>query len=384
MINNHSLIDNNDRTWAEVNIDNIVHNYNGFKSLTNTNVMCVVKADGYGHGAVMLAKHLQKNGCSFFGVAAPDEAIELARAGITVPILVMNYTHSSLYGTVLAFPNIRVTVFDTDSIRELSKATVEHGSTVKVHVKIDTGMTRVGFNPEDAVAAIELLRSLPGLELEGMFTHFASADEIDGSYTEWQFERYMQIASVVGNIPIKHVCNSAGAIMFPHMRLDMVRVGISLYGCYPSEEVDKSRIDLKPVMSLKSRIVRLNEVEPGVCVSYGRTFTTKRKSKLATIPAGYGDGVSRLMKGIDVLVNGQKVPIVGRVCMDQCVIDVTDADEVQLLDEVEIYGEKVPVEQAANRMGTINYEVLCIVGRRVPRLYKVNGEVMESRNSLRI
>jgi len=172
--------------------------------------------------------------------------------------------------------------------------------------------------------------------------------------------------------------------MFPHMRLDMVRVGISLYGCYPSEEVDKSRIDLKPVMSLKSRIVRLNEVEPGVCVSYGRTFTTKRKSKLATIPAGYGDGVSRLMKGIDVLVNGQKVPIVGRVCMDQCVIDVTDADEVQLLDEVEIYGEKVPVEQAANRMGTINYEVLCIVGRRVPRLYKVNGEVMESRNSLRI
>ena len=372
-----------DRTWALVNLDNIIHNYRGFKALTHTNVMCVVKADGYGHGAVTLAKHLQKNGCSFFGVAAPDEAIELYHAGVSAPVLIMNYTHSSRYDEVLALPNVRVTVFDLDSIRNLSKAAVQHGITVKLHIKIDTGMTRVGFHTEEAVAAITLIRHLPGLELEGLYTHFASADERDPAYTEWQFKRYMRVANEAGDIPIKHVCNSAGAIMFRHMRLDMVRVGISLYGCYPSEEVDKSRIDLKPAMSLKSRIVRLNDVEPDVCVSYGRTFKTGRKSKLATIPAGYGDGVSRLMQGIKVLVNGQEAPIVGRICMDQCVVDVTDIGKVCLLDEVEIYGENIPVERAAAMMGTIHYEVLCIVGRRVPRIYKINGEVVETRNSLR-
>ncbi|MCL2698912.1 MAG: alanine racemase [Defluviitaleaceae bacterium] len=373
---------NTDRTWAEVNLDNIVHNYEQFKSLTGTNVMCVVKADGYGHGAVETALRLQERGCGFFGVAAPDEAVELCRAGITVPVLIMNYTHVSRYEEVLKFPNIRVSVFNLDELRSLSKTAAERGAAVKIHLKLDTGMTRMGFNTGDAPAAFELIHKLPGLELEGLFTHFACADETDPSYTEWQFERYMKTAALAGDIPIKHVCNSAGAIMFPHMRLDMVRIGISLYGCYPSEAADKSRIALKPAMSLKTRVGRLNEVEPGVCVSYGRTFTTARKSRLATIPAGYGDGVSRLMRDIKVLVNGREAPIVGRVCMDQCVVDVTDVGEVNLYDEVEIYGENIPVEHAAAVMGTINYEILCMVGRRVPRVYYAHGEVVESRNTL--
>lgn len=373
-----------DRTWAVVSLDNITANYNSFKRLAGAaEVMCVIKANGYGHGAVALGLRLQGCGCGFFGVAALDEAVELCRAGITAPILVLNYVHPERAAEALVYPNIRLTLIDLDSARRLSRTAVEMKTTakvlskVKVHIKLDTGMTRVGFNTDAAVAAAVEIHGLPGIAVEGLFTHFAVADETDPAYTELQFERYMRAADEIKaagvHIPVRHVCNSAATIRFPRMHLDMVRVGISLYGCYPSEEVDKSLVALLPAMQLKTRVIRVNEVGPGVSVSYGRTFTTARQSRLATIPVGYADGVSRLMAGMNVLVNGREAPIAGRVCMDQCVVDVTDAGEVRVGDEVVIFGDGLPVERAAAVMGTINYEVLCMVARRVPRHYMLGG-----------
>lgn len=371
------------RTWALVNLDNIAHNYRVFADHAKTSaVMCVIKANGYGHGSAALAHHLKSCGCGFFGVASLDEAIELAAAGIQEPILVLGYTLPSRVTELTAYGNIRLTVFDLETAAQISKLAEK---TIKIHVKLDTGMTRIGFNVGDAAAGIEQISRMHNLEIEGLFTHFATADELDRSFTEKQFERYMRVVNELElNIPIKHVCNSAGTIMFPEMHLDMVRVGISLYGCYPSEDVDKSVVDLKPAMEFKTQIIRINEVDAGTGLSYGLTYITPRRSKIATIPIGYADGLSRVTAGkIKVLVNGAQAPIVGRICMDQCMVDVTDIPtDVKMLDEVTIFGNNLPVEQVASAMGTINYEILCMVGRRVPRYYTVKGKIVETKNYL--
>ena len=381
------------RTWAEINLDYIVHNYKEFCRITNsegkkTKVMCVIKANGYGHGSASLAKRLEKDGCSLFGVATLDEGLELRRSGIKSFVLLLNHIAEDRVCEALE-NDLTMTVFSKEMAEAISAAAKK---TTKIHIKTDTGMTRVGINPDEALEAVKYIHSLPNIEIEGIFTHFSSADETSREYTNMQIERFNKITSEIENagisIPIKHAANSAASIMYPDAYFDMVRVGISLYGCYPSEEVDKSRIDLKPCMQLKTQIIRINEVEPGVAVSYGRLFITERKSRLATIPVGYADGISRVLATkLVVLVNGQAAPVIGKICMDQCVVDITDIKgDVKVADEAVIYGEQkggfIPVEQVAEQMGTINYEILCLTSRRVLRYYTENGKMTSMVNFL--
>ncbi len=379
------------RTWVEVNLDNVTHNYHEFKRHTNpAQVMCVIKANAYGHGSIALGRHLQKVGATFFGTANLDETLELCEAGITVPILVLNYISHERIKEALAYPNIRLTVSDYESAKRISACAVEQNTTACLHVKVDTGMTRVGFNLNE-LDEVKKINSLPNLEFEGFYSHLATADEVDTTYAQLQFSRYLKALKEIEDygikIKIRHICNSAGAINFKEMHLDMVRIGISLYGCYPAEEVDKTAVLLKPAMQYKTQIIRVNHVDVGVGISYGIIFKTERPSVIATIPVGYADGISRsLATKLKVLVNGKSVPVVGKICMDQCMVDVTDCGEVKMLDEVVVFGEQkgsyLPIEEIAKQMGTVNYEIMCMVQRRVYRHYTIGGEIVEIKNYL--
>jgi len=381
-----------ERAWVEINLDNIAHNYASFKRLTKTRVMCVIKADGYGHGSVALAQRLEKEGCDAFGVATLDEGLELRRAGIHSFILLFN--HVSAHRLVEAInANLTMTIYSLDMAKEIFTAARICNKIVNVHVKIDTGMTRIGFNPDRALLGLQYAHKLPNLKIEGVYTHFSSADETDFAYTDAQIAKFQKVceqAEAAGiHIPIKHAAGSAAAMQHPKARLDMVRIGISLYGCYPSREVIVPKgFELKPAMQFKTQIYRINEVDEGVAVSYGRRFVTARKTKLATIPIGYADGLSRVMMGkLTVLINGQVAHVVGRICMDQCIVDITDVEgEVKILDEVVVFGGQngafLPVEATADAMGTINYEILCMVARRIPRIYFEDGQIAEVKNYL--
>jgi len=343
--------------------------------------MCVLKANAYGHGSCTLAKRLEKEGCDAFGVASLDEGIELRRSGVTAFILLFNHVAKERIGEALEH-NLTMTVFSREMALHISERAA---NPVKIHIKTDTGMTRVGFNPGETLESVKYIHSLPNIEIEGIYTHFSSADEAGGAYTITQIDKLKAIYEEVENagipIKIKHAASSGGSINYPEARFDMVRIGISVYGCYPSEDIDKRIIDLKPAMQLKTQIVRINEAEPGTAVGYNRLFVTGRKSKIATILAGYADGIGRTMTGkLKVLVNGQTAPVIGRICMDQCMVDITDiAGEVAVSDTVVIYGEQkgavIPVEQVAALIGTVNYEILCMMPRRVPRYYTENGEI---------
>lgn len=382
------------RAWAEIDLDNIAHNVREIRRITNkkAEIMGVVKADAYGHGVFGVVRTLLNNGVTRLAVSMLDEAIQLRQKGIDVPILILSYT-DPCRAEEIVLNEVTQTVFSMDLAEALSAAAVRLKKKVRIHIKIDTGMSRVGFMPGyNAVKNVVYISNLPGIVIEGLFTHFASADEADRNYTYMQFERFMSICSELSrigvHIPIKHVANSAALIQFPEMHLDMVRPGIILYGMYPSDYVDKSRINLKPAMTLKANIILVKNVEKGTSISYGRTFTTKRDSKIATIPIGYADGYSRRLsnKG-KVLVNGQVAPIVGRICMDQCMIDVTDlTGDVKVGDEVVLFGKQgnasLPIEEVASGMGTINYEVSCIIGKRIPRVYIQNGKISNVLNYL--
>jgi alanine racemase len=353
--------------------------------------MGVVKANAYGHGAIEISRALLDSGADYLAVASLDEAIELRRATITSPLLILGYVNPSRVEEILKY-DLTQTVYEESLANALSDAAVKSGKRVRIHVKIDTGMTRIGVNLNEAKNFILKIAKLPNIELEGMFTHLATADESDGSYTHMQFERYLCLAEELKHngleIPIKHVCNSAGAINYPHMHLDMIRPGISLYGCYPSAEVSRDKIDLKPVMSLKTEVIRVNEVQPGVRISYGGIFTTKRKSRIATLPVGYADGFNRTLTGkASVLINGQYAPIVGKICMDQCMADITDlSDRVRIGDEVVLFGKQkeneILTDDLASSIGTINYEITCNVARRIPRYYIKDGKFTGIENYL--
>lgn len=382
------------RAWAEINLDNIAHNVREIRRITakKAEIMGVVKADAYGHGVMETAKTLLDNGVTRLAVSILDEAIQLRKNGIKVPILILSYTDPARAEEVIKY-DITQTVFSHDLAEALSEAAVKMNRKVKVHIKIDTGMTRVGFMPGySAVKNVVKISKLPGLIIEGIFTHFASADERDKDYTYMQFERFMSICSELGrigvHIPLKHVCNSAAIIEFPEMHLDMVRPGIIIYGLYPSEEVDKSKINLRAAMSLKANVIMVKDVEKETSISYGRIFTTKRNSRIATIPIGYADGYTRLLNGKGrVLINGEIAPVVGRICMDQCMVDVTDlAGEVHVGDEVVLFGRQgsreISVEEVASQIGTINYELVCVVGKRIPRAYLQEGKIIRVLNYL--
>jgi alanine racemase len=382
------------RAWAEINLDHIAHNVREIRRITDkkAEIMGVVKADAYGHGVMEVARTLLQHGVSRLAVSMLDEAVQLRKNGITVPILVLSYTDPRRAEEIILH-DVTQAVFSHDLAGALSDAAVRLKRNVKIHIKIDTGMTRVGFMPGySAIKNVLEINKLPRIIIEGLFTHFASADEREKEYTYMQFERFMSICSELNRIgvyiPIKHCANSAAIVEFPEMHLDMVRPGIILYGMYPSEEVDKSRIDLRPAMTLKANVILVKDVEPNTCISYGRIFTTARASRIATIPIGYADGYTRMLsnKG-KVLVNGEIAPVVGRVCMDQCMIDVTDlGSEVKVGDEAVLFGSqgdsRIAIEEVAAAIGMINYEMVCIIGKRIPRAYLEGGRVSTVLNYL--
>jgi alanine racemase len=382
------------RAWAEVNLDNIAHNAKEIRRITDkkAEIMGVVKADAYGHGVMEVAKTLLENGVTRLAVSMLDEAIQLRKNGIDVPILILSYTDPRRAEEII-LNDVTQTVFSHDLADALSEAAVRLDKNIKIHIKIDSGMTRVGFMPGySAVKNVVRISKLPKIIIEGLFTHFASADENDRSYTYMQFERFMSVVSELNRIgiyiPVKHVCNSAGIIEFPEMHLNMVRPGVVLYGMYPSEEVHKDIIDLRPAMTLKANIILVKDVEADTCISFGRIFNTQRESWIATLPIGYADGYTRLLtsKG-RVLVNGQSVPIVGKICMDQCMIDVSEVSgEVNVGDEAVLFGNQngseIKIEDLADKIGTINYEIACIIGKRIPRVYWKDGQVYNVLNYL--
>ena len=369
------------RVWKEIKLDAVKDNVKNIRGLLKDGVrlLAVIKADAYGHGAVEVAQSLLfDGGADYFGVATYGEAEQLRRAGINTPVLILGAVFDDEYAELVK-DDITLTVFDFDTAKKLSDTAKKLGKTAKIHIKIDTGMARIGFLPsEDAVEEIIKISKLDGIEIEGMFSHFAKADEADKMPTRVQFEKFMFIKNELLKrgikIPICHICNSAGIIDFPEYHRDMVRSGIITYGYYPSDFVNKDALKLESAMSFKSRVVHIKTVEKGTSVSYGGTFTAKEKMKIATVSAGYADGYSRLLSNkADVIINGVRCRVLGRVCMDQLMVDATHLKNINLGDEVILFGKsgnnKVTVEETAEIMGTINYEVMCGLSRRVPGVY---------------
>lgn len=385
------------RSWAEVDLDAIAHNLREIKSklARNTQVMSVVKADAYGHGVFETVQTLLENGADRLAVSMLDEAIQLRQSGVTVPILILSYTDPCRAEELIQY-DITQTVFSMELAEQLSEAAVRLGKTIKVHIKIDTGMTRVGFAPGyEAVKNVVAISKLPGIVVEGLFTHFSKADEWDRAYTDMQFERFTSICTELNRIgvfiPIKHVANSAAAMSYPEMHLDLIRPGIIQYGLYPSAQVDKGLLDLKPAMTLKSKVIMVKKVEAGCAVSYGGTFVTERETYVATLPIGYADGYSRLLSNqASVLIHGEYAKVIGNICMDQCMVDVTPLVQagipVSVGDEVVLFGRQgdreIAVAQLAESMGTIPYELVCIIGKRIPRIYLKEGKITNVLNYL--
>lgn len=365
----------------EIDLDNLTNNIQEIRRHVgnDTLIMAIVKANAYGHGAEVCGKLFLGNGADMLGVSVLSEGIILRNSGINdAPILLLNYTHPSQYKELLEY-NLTQTIFKYNDAKLLSDEACKLGKKAKIHIKIDSGMNRIGFLPnETSIESIIDIAKLPNIEVEGIYTHFSNADETDKSYTKKQFENFKwtidRLEDSNINIPIKHAANSATNLDLPGYKLDMVRPGIILYGYYPSEFVNKDIIDIKPAMTLKSVISNIKEIEKGEGIGYGQTYITERKSKIATLPIGYADGYSRMLSNkAYVSIKNKRVPIVGNICMDQLMIDITDIDDADLNDEVILFGyshNNYPkIEELARLLGTINYEILCMISMRVPRIY---------------
>ena len=378
--------------WAEIDLDILANNMKNIKKLAgNKEVIAVVKADAYGHGALDVAPCLLENGASRLAVAMLTEAIELRNNNIKAPIMILGYTPLDLGEELINF-DIEQTIYDLDYAKELSDLALTLNKKAKVHIALDTGMGRIGFLPsQESFNQVCEICSLKGLDVVGIFTHFSSADEKDKDYTHYQFNQissFIEKLTEVGiNIPLKHASNSAAIIDLPNTYLDAVRAGIILYGYYPSNEVKKENLSIKPALTLKAKIAHVKELESNMYISYNRTFKTSRKSKIATIPIGYSDGYIRTLKhDAKIIVNGQLAPIVGNICMDQFMIDVTDIPNVKTGDEVILLGEsngiKFNADDIAKCMNSINYEVLCLLKKRVPRAYIKSGQIIHVKNNV--
>ena len=382
----------NMRTWAEIDLDALKSNIENIRKITDKKsmIMAVVKADAYGHGAVNVAKHLLKNGADRLAVADLDEAVELRRAGIDAPILILGASFDEDCEMLVKY-DITPAVFLYDFAKKLSDAAKKLGKTAKIHIKIDTGMSRIGYvsGVDDKAVTEEILKisKLPNIFIEGIFSHFATSDEKDSAYTKKQFSEFMAVCGLLKkkglDIPIRHIANSAAIMMYPETHLEMVRAGIILYGFYPSEEVNKDKLALERVMTLKSRITLIKEIKDRG-VSYGKTYIARRNTKVATVPVGYADGYTRLLNNkAKIAVNGEPVDVIGRICMDQCMIDVTSVHNINIGDEVIIFGkEVVTADEIAESLGTINYEIVCMLSRRIPRVYICEGKVVSTVNYL--
>lgn len=385
------------RVCAYVDLDALLYNVEQMKQniSTATKMVGVIKTDGYGHGAVQLAKTLEEVDYFWgYAVATPEEAMELRKNGIRKPILILGYTFPYAYEW-FAENEIRPAVFTDEMLYDLSKVAEKQGKTIKVHVKVDTGMSRIGIKPnEDGLAFVERALHTPGLMVEGLFTHFARADEYDKKYAEKQFKLFTNFAKEIEDklhykVPFVHCSNSAGIVELSYANLDLVRAGITLYGLWPSNEVAQDIVDLKPLLTLKSHVAYVKEIEEGTQVSYGGTYVADSKRKVATIPVGYGDGYPRGLsnKGY-VLIKGQKAPILGRVCMDQFMVDVTEFDDVKVGDEVTLIGndgeESISMEFLGDVSGRFNYELACDLGRRIPRVYVKDGKQIAVKDALKV
>lgn len=383
------------RTWAEVNLDRLRDNLAAIRGVLSPGcrIMGIVKADAYGHGAVEVARELQQDGADWFGVSNLEEAIQLRQAGIERPILVISHTPPE-EAAQLAQHRVTQTVLSSEYGQALSREAQRLGLSLPIHIKVDTGMSRVGFFchetaeiPATAEKIVAVCR-LPGLQPEGIFTHFASADEEDdGGFTEKQFALFTGVIDAARQqgieFSLRHCCNSAATLRFPHMHLDMVRPGIILYGLMPDRWMAaRWGAALRPVMALKTAVTQVKEVPAGTTLSYNRTYTAPAPIRVATVPIGYGDGYCRSLsnKG-QMQIDGQLVPVIGRVCMDQCMLDVTALPGVQVGTEVTVFGgDTLTADMVAAWMGTINYEVICLLSKRIPRLYYRRGQLVGKLN----
>lgn len=376
--------------WAEVDLDKLAYNMREIRRLANSKeIIAIIKADGYGHGALDIAPTLLENGATRVGVAVLNEAVELRRGGIECPIMVLGFTPPSLIDTLLRY-DIEQTVYSYDLAKSISDMAKKKNKVAKIHIALDTGMGRIGFLCSDeSVEEVYRISRLPNVVIEGLFSHFSSADEREKSYTKSQFDKfntfYDKLMERNININMRHIANSAAIIDFPKSHFEAVRPGIILYGYYPSQDIFKDKINLKPVMSLKTNIVHIKKLPAGEYISYGRKFRTSRESMIATLPVGYADGYTRLLfNKAKVIVNRSFAPVIGRICMDQCMIDVTEVKDVKIGDEVILMGEqdslKFTADDIADLIGTINYEVTCMISKRVPRVYIKDGKVVKIRN----
>ncbi len=378
------------RVKAEINLDAIHENVVNAKALTKpgTKLMAIIKADAYGHGAVMVA-HTLEDVADAYGVAILEEGIELRQSGINKPILILGYTPAPLYPAMIKY-DIATAVFEYDMAERMSEAAEKIGKKAKVHIKLDTGMSRIGFKQDDeSLEVIKKIAKLPGIEIEGCFTHFATMDEKDKTKSMKQFERYMDFVKRIEDagitIPVKHVSNSAGIIEKQEVNLDMVRDGICVYGMYPSDEVDKTKLKLTPAMEIKSYVSFVKTLEAGVEIGYGGTYTTTKETTVATIPVGYADGYSRALSNRGrVLIKGKSFPIIGRVCMDQFMVDISELPEIRQGDEVTLVGrdgdEYISIEEVADMSYSFNYEFVCDIGKRIPRVYYKGGKVIATKD----
>ena len=376
------------RVCAEIDLDAVAYNMEQMKKRIgdNARLIGVIKTDGYGHGAVPIAEMFEEMDYMWgYAVACIGEAVVLRKNGIKKPILILGCVFPDEYETMIEH-DIRAAVYTEQMAEAMSETAVRMGKKAYFHIKVDTGMGRIGFQVnEESADVIERISRLPNVCIEGMFTHFAKADEKDKTYTLQQHEKFMWMKAEMEkrNISISYFdCdNSAGIIDFPDMKHDLARAGISTYGMYPSDEVDKSAVDLKPALRLTSHVSFVKEVEPGTSISYGGTFVAPEKMKVATIPVGYGDGYPRSLsnKG-SVLIHGKRAKILGRVCMDQFMADVTGIPETEFMDEVTLIGkdgsDEITVEELSDLSGRFNYEFVCCLGRRIPRVYRKGGRIV--------
>ncbi|HHT87505.1 MAG TPA: alanine racemase [Clostridiales bacterium] len=368
------------RVQANINLDTIRNNIINVRNSINKNtkLMVIVKADAYGHGAVAVSKALENGIVDAYGVAIIEEAIELRKAGITKPILILGFTPKEQYNLVISY-DVMQTVYQYEMAKDFAKEAIRQGKTAKIHIKVDTGMSRLGFSDTyESIKIIKQIASLEGIYIDGLFSHFAKADEADKESARLQIQRFKRFNDLLRDegihIPIRHISNSAGVIEFPEAEYDMVRCGIVTYGIYPSDEVNRSSLNLIPAMELKSHVVYIKEVEAGTGISYGSTYITNRKTKVATIPVGYADGYSRNMSNVGkVIIRGQYAPIIGRICMDYFMVDVTDIEGVSQGDVVTLLGKEgdsvISVETLAKWSHSFPYELVCTVGKRIPRVY---------------
>lgn len=387
------------RAWAEINLDNIAHNISEIRKKigADTKLLAVIKADGYGHGYKEVARVAVDNGADFFGVASADEAMQLRKNGFETPILILGPVIESEYKDVIE-NNIAIPVFDRQTAKNISSVAEKIGKKAIIHIKIDTGMSRIGYVADglegtaDRIAEeVVYLTSLPNIVAEGIFTHFAKADEPESDFTDIQYERFVSVCEAVKSrgvdIALRHCCNSCGIMNYPQYHLDMVRSGIITYGYYPYDGADKEGLSILPAMQLKATVTDVKRIGGGVGVGYGGTYVTEHPIDIATFSIGYADGYFRSLssKG-EVIVGGNIANVIGRVCMDQTMADVSGIKNIKIGDEVILFGtdgnNTITVDSVAAKAGTINYEVLSVVGKRVPRVYIKDGKVVKVLNYL--